>query len=197
MIHILQKVISSQIISRLFVMALLLLTLQVTPVLWSQQLVWLEYLVVGGCLVMAISSLFLKTNCQLTVVDILVTVWWYIFLCAYLKTGYPCSYEMTVYSVLYGLYVLLRFLFSVFPLRDGILEHLFMFAAFSDFGSSAFGEDTNGSCAMFMSDLEKASLLIFSGCDGRMARHWLCSYACEGKVSFSGCNLVYSCSLYQ
>lgn len=60
MIHILQKVISSQIISRLFVMALLLLTLQVTPVLWSQQLVWLEYLVVGGCLVMAISSLFLK-----------------------------------------------------------------------------------------------------------------------------------------
>ena len=135
MIHILQKVISSQIISRLFVMALLLLTLQVTPVLWSQQLVWLEYLVVGGCLVMAISSLFLKTNCQLTVVDILVTVWWwYVFLCAYLKTGYPCSYEMTVYSVLYGLYVLLRFLFSVFPLRDGILEHLFMFAAFLEVG---------------------------------------------------------------
>ena len=131
MIHILQKVISSQFISSLFVVALLLLTLQVTPVLWPQQLVWLEYLAIGGCLLLTIGSFSLRTNCQFTMTDILVTLWWIYVLCnAYFRSDYPCSYEITVYSVLYGIYVLLRFLFSVAPLRDELLEYLIMAACF-------------------------------------------------------------------
>ncbi len=119
----------------LFVAALLLLTVQVTPLLWSQQLLWLEYVTIGGCLLMAISSLFLRTNCQLTVMDILVTVWWgYVCLRAYLQVSYPCSYEVTVNTILYILYVLLRFSFSVVPLRDDILEHLIMLTTFIEVG---------------------------------------------------------------
>lgn len=136
MIHILKNVKGYQIVSYLFVVTLLMLTVQVTPMLWSQQLVWLEYVALGGCLLMAISSLFLRTNCQMTVVDILVTVWWgYVFLHAYLLPSYPCSYEITVISVLYVLYLLLRFLFSVVPFRDDILEHLIMLAAFYEVGN--------------------------------------------------------------
>ncbi len=84
---------------------------------------------------MAISSLFLRTNCQLTVMDILVTVWWgYVCLRAYLQASYPCSYEVTVNTILYILYVLLRFSFSVVPLRDDILEHLIMLTTFIEVG---------------------------------------------------------------
>lgn len=72
-----------KVISCLFVVALLLLTVQITPLLWPQQLVWLEFVAIVGCLVMAISSLFLRTNCQLTVVDILVTVWWWYVFCVH------------------------------------------------------------------------------------------------------------------
>lgn len=135
MIRILQKLKCNQFVGCLFLMALLSLTVQVTPILWPQQLVWLEYLVVGGCLMLAISFLFLRTNCQLSVTDILVTIWCgYVFLRAYFQLGYPCSYEVTVSFVLYGLYILLRILFSVASLRDDLLEHLIILAAFIEVG---------------------------------------------------------------
>lgn len=116
-----------RVLSFVLLVSLLLLTVQVTPILWSGQLLWLECIMVVGGLLMVTMMFYHVSEIRVNLMDLLLGAWWlYVVLRVYWHPIYPCAYEVTVYSCLWALYVLLRFVFVYFPLENGVLGYLIM-----------------------------------------------------------------------
>ena len=118
-----------KVVGSLMLLFPLLLTVQATPLLWSEQLLWLENFVIAGGVLLVMASVFLSGKMRWNLMDWLVALWWaYVMLQGYLQSSYPCSYEMVTYSCLFALYLLLRFADSYFSIDESFIENLILVA---------------------------------------------------------------------
>lgn len=118
-----------KVVGSLLLLFPLLLTVQATPLLWSEQLLWLENFVIAGGVLLVMASVFLSGKMRWNLMDWLVALWWaYVMLQGYLQSSYPCSYEMVTYSCLFALYLLLRFADSYFSIDESFIENLILVA---------------------------------------------------------------------
>ena len=115
-----------EVIGCIFLICVILLTVQTFDYGWSEVLVWLLVLLIGASVCVGICSCFLG-KMKWGVVDVLMLVWWiYVLLRVYLQSGVPSARDIVTYSALYLLYVVLRLSEVIFTVRGTCVQWILM-----------------------------------------------------------------------
>lgn len=101
----------------IFLVCIIMLTVQTFDYGWSEMLVRLLVFLMGASICVGISSCFCG-KMKWGIVDVLMLAWWmYVLLCVYLRPSVPCAREIVTYTALYLLYIVLRLSDTYFPVR--------------------------------------------------------------------------------
>lgn len=106
-----------EVIGCIFMICVVVLTIQTYNYGWSELLVGLIVLLIGVSACLGIFSC-IKEKMSWSMIDALMLVWWiYVLLQVYFQPGTPCCREVVTYTSLYLLYIVLRFTDVRFGIR--------------------------------------------------------------------------------
>ena len=110
----------------IFLICVILLTVQTFDYGWSRLLVWLLMLLMGASIGIGVCSCF-GEKMKWGVVDALMLIWWiYVLLRVYLQPGVPCAREVVTYTALYLLYIVLRLSETNFAIRGTYVQWILL-----------------------------------------------------------------------